>query len=332
MLDLTHWQKGVIVRPSMTEEDTTKEGKGLTSNGHDMLMQYRCCGRVQDVSAALTAVAIGSDSRQAYLQMLTINLDDEREGDADETFATMVRTLRLHEGHDSFEVRPADARLIHFPEGATCAPDKRIMFENGPEEVGPSDWGRVEWAVLRAELDAISKLAAALKLWAVFGSVYQLTPPHRPHNSLYAISDREALVARYGERMLSNTKVSFMYSPGKVPVTFGVDGIRFGCALGMEAHYPEIFTEYERLEADCVLFSTTGETLAAAPAFVVEALGHAASNTYWASYSAHAPQSLAAPSSIAAPDGRWAALCEAAGAPSLAVTDIAIDRDNPARP
>jgi hypothetical protein len=27
----------------------------------------------------------------------------------------------------------------------------------------------------------------------------------------------------------------------------------------MESHYPEIFIEYERLDVDCVLFSTTGE-------------------------------------------------------------------------
>ena len=230
------------------------------------------------------------------------------------------------------QAHKAGARLVHFPEGATCAPNKRIMSENGPGEVGPSDWGRFEWAVLREELEAVGKLAKELKLWAVFGSVHQLTPPHRPHSSLYVISDRGALVTRYDERMLSNTKISFMYSPGKVPVTFDVDGVRFGCALGMEAHFPEIFTEYERLEVDCVLFSTTGETPSAAPAFAAEVLGHAASNTYWVSYSAHAPQNVAAPSGIAAPNGQWAALCQAGGAPSIAVTDITIDRDNPARP
>ena len=166
----------------------------------------------------------------------------------------------------------------------------------------------------------------------VFGSVHRLTPPHRPHNSLYVISDRGELVTRYDERMLSNTKISFMYSPGKLPVTFDIDGIRFGCALGMESHYPEMFAEYERLEADCVLFSTTGETPLAAPAFAAEVLGNAASNTYWVSYSAHAPQSVAAPSGIAAPNGQWVAACSADGTPDITVADIIIDRQNPARP
>ena len=50
-----------------------------------------------------------------------------------------------------------------------------------------------------------------------------------------------------------------MYSPGSDPITFVVDGYRFGCALGMESHFPEVFSEYERLDVDCVLFSSTGE-------------------------------------------------------------------------
>ena len=178
------------------------------------------------------------------------------------------------------EAYEAGAQLVHFPEGATCAPNKRIMSGTGPNEIGPSDSDRFEYATLREELEAISNLASDLKLWTVFGSVHQLTPPHRPHNSLYVVSDRGEVVTRYDERLLSNTKISFMYTPGKNPVTFEVDGVRFGCALGMETHYPEIFIEYQRLDVDCVLFSTTGESPSAAPAFAAEVLGHAASNTY----------------------------------------------------
>jgi predicted amidohydrolase len=226
----------------------------------------------------------------------------------------------------------AGARLVHFPEGATCSPNKRIMSTTGPREIGRSDWSRVQWMVLREELDVTRELARALRLWTVFGSVHQLTQPHRPHNSLYVVSDRGELVTRYDERMLSNTKVSFMYTPGKIPVTFEIDGLRFGCALGMETHYPEIFVEYERLDVDCVLFSTTGETPINAPAFAAEVQGHAASNACWVSFSAHAPQSLAAPAAIAAPDGRWAARCPADGTPAIVVFDISSDPGDPARP
>ncbi|MGV1801930.1 carbon-nitrogen hydrolase family protein [Agrobacterium vitis] len=230
------------------------------------------------------------------------------------------------------EAHNAGARLIHFPEGATCWPNKRIMSEIGPKEIGPSDWTRFEWGVLRQELEAIQRCAKQLKLWTVFGSVHQLTLPHRPHNSLYVVSDHGELVTRYDERLLSNTKISFMYSPGKLPVTFEVDGLRFGCAVGMEAHYPEIFIEYEKLDVDCVLFSTAGDSPSGANAFGAEVLGHAASNTYWVSYSTLAPQSTAVPSGIAAPDGEWIVQCATNGLPAIAIADIKTNPESLARP
>ena len=226
----------------------------------------------------------------------------------------------------------AGARLVHFPEGATCSPHKRVMSRKGLKEIGPSDWSRFQWSVLHDELETTRRLARELELWTVFGSVHPLTLPHRPYNSLYVVSDQGQLVTRYDERMLSNTKISFMYSPGKIPITFQVDGMRFGCAPGMETHYPEIFIEYEGRDVDCVLFSTTGESPAVAPAFAAEVLGHAASNSFWISYAAHAPQSATVPSGVAAPDGQWAARCPAGGAPSLAIVDVKTDPGHPARP
>jgi predicted amidohydrolase len=230
------------------------------------------------------------------------------------------------------QAHEAKARLVHFPEGATCFPNKRIMSVNGPEKVGPSDWGRFEWAVLREELEATKQHARELRLWTVFGSVHQLTLPHRPHNSLYVVSDRGELATRYDERMLSNTKISFMYTPGSMPVTFEIDDVRFGCALGMESHFPEIFIEYERLDVDCVLFSTTGGINPDDLTFAAETLGHAASNSYWVSFSVPAQNSTTAPAGIAAPAGHWAARCAADGTPSIAVVDIHINAGDPRRP
>ncbi|MDK1493049.1 carbon-nitrogen hydrolase family protein [Sinorhizobium sp. 7-81] len=244
--------------------------------------------------------------------------DDPRNTAALRTSGLEMRRL-MRQAHE------AGARLVHFPEGATCSPNKRIMSSNGPEQIGASDWRRFEWTVLREELEATRKLARQLGLWTIVGSVHQLTPPHRPHNSLYVISDRGEVVTRYDERMLSNTKVLFMYTPGSTPVTFEVDGVRFGCALGMESHFPEIFIEYERLAVDCVLFSTTGGSINDL-AFAAEAQGHAASNRYWISFSVLARRGLTAPSGIVGPGGQWGAQCAADGAPSIAVVDI---NDNP---
>ncbi len=158
----------------------------------------------------------------------------------------------------------------------------------------------------------------------MLGSVHRLTPPHRPHNSMYVISDRGELVTRYDERLLSNTKLSFMYTPGSGPVTFEVDGLRFGCAMGIEVHFPEVFAEYERLDVDGVLFSTAGpgQTSGGAAAFATEAQAHAAANSLWVSFAMAAQHSVAAPAGTIAPDGRWAAQCPGDGHPAVAIIDI----------
>jgi predicted amidohydrolase len=217
----------------------------------------------------------------------------------------------------------AGARIIHFPEGATCSPHKRIMSVTGPAEVGPADWGRGDWQVLRQELAAIARLAGELRLWAVLVSVHTLTPPRRPHNSMYVISDQGELVTRYDERLLSSTKLSFMYTPGSGPVTFEVDGLRFGCAMGIEVHFPEVFAEYERLDVDGVLISTgPGQTTGGTAAFATQAQAHAATNSLWVSFAMAAPHSAAAPAGAIAPDGRWAAQCPGDGHPAVAIADI----------
>jgi predicted amidohydrolase len=212
------------------------------------------------------------------------------------------------------------ARVLHLPEGALCAPHKAIMSSTGADPVGPADWTRADWDVLRDELTTTAALAGELGLWTVVGSVHQLTPPHRPHNSLYVLSDRGQVITRYDERMLSKTKVSYLYAPGTEPVTFTVDGVRFGCALGMEVHFPELFGDYERQNVDYVLFSSTGEPDGAV--FATEAVAHAATNGYWVSFAVLAEHSRPAPSGLAGPDGRWLARCPSDGAAAVVIADL----------
>ncbi|RSM50807.1 carbon-nitrogen hydrolase family protein [Amycolatopsis balhimycina DSM 5908] len=222
------------------------------------------------------------------------------------------------------EAHEAGAALVHFPEGVTCSPHKRVMSVEGPDKVGPADWNRFEWNVLRQELAAIAEAARELRLWTVLGSVHRLTPPHRPHNSLYVISDRGEVVTRYDERMLSNTKVTHMYTPGSAPVTFGIDGLRFGLLLGMEVHFPELFIEYERLDVDCVLFSTAGPGRQTDDgSFATQAQAHAATNSYWVSYAGPAQDAVSgAPSGVISPAGRWVARCIEDGKPSMTIVDL----------
>lgn len=238
--------------------------------------------------------------------------EDPRDVDVLHESGSQVRALMR-------EASALGARIVHFPEGAICFPHKLIMSVDGPDAVGPADWDRCQWPVLQAELAAIGELARELRLWTVIAAVHRLTEPNRPHNSLYVISDRGEVVTRYDERLLSNTKVSYLYAPGSSPVTFDVGGVRFGCLLGMEIHYPELFAEYEKLDVDCVLFSTTGISPGNA---AVQAQGHAAVNSYWVSFSVPTQHSTTAPSGIIAPNGEWLERCPADGSPSVAVVDL----------
>jgi len=251
--------------------------------------------------------------------------DDPRDRAALGAAGDALRLL-LREAHEG------GARLVHFPEGATCSPNKRIMSSTGALEVGPSDWDRFAWDVVGDELRATADLCAELGIWAVVGSVHPLTPPHRPHNSLYVIDDRGSVVTRYDERMLSNTKLLFMYTPGSTPVTFEVDGVRFGLSMGMEVHYPELFLEYERLDVDCVLFSTIGMPADEHGVFAAEARAHAATNSFWVSYAVTAQDSVHAPSGVVSPQGTWVRRGPQQDGAALVIVDVDDREENLARP
>lgn len=216
------------------------------------------------------------------------------------------------------EAHASGARLAQFPEGAVVYPGKYVMSSAGPTTLAEADWTRMHWDVMRAEAEAVAVLAAQLGLWTVFGSLHPLTPPRRPHNSLYIISPNGAVVTRYDKRFLSHTEVTWMYTPGTEPVVFEAEGFRFGCALCIEAHFPEIFAEYEQLDADCVLLSVMVDD----PVRPVIAQAYAALYSYWVGYSTPAQYSCTAPAGIAAPGGRWIARCPANGQPAIIVADL----------
>ncbi len=138
------------------------------------------------------------------------------------------------------------ARLIQFPEGALSGYAKNPI----------QSWEEVDWTDVKDELNWIMRLAKQLQLWVVLGSAHPLTPPNRPHNSLYIVSDRGELVTRYDKRICSYTETTTFYSPGTEAITFDVDGIRFGCLICIEINFPTLFIEYGELGIDCLLLSS----------------------------------------------------------------------------
>jgi predicted amidohydrolase len=237
--------------------------------------------------------------------------DDPADAGALRESGAQIRAL-MRDAHRS------GATLAQFPEGALVYPGKRVVSSAGPAVLAEADWTRADWDVMRTEAEAIAGLAGQLGLWTVFGSLHPLTPPRRPHNSLYVIAPDGAVVTRYDKRFLSNTEVSWMYTPGTEPVVFEAAGLRFGCALCIEVHFPELFADYERLDADCVLVSVMVDD----PVRPVIAQAYAALHNYWVGYSAPAQYSRSAPAGIVAPGGRWIARCPANGQPAITVADL----------
>ncbi|WP_374573101.1 carbon-nitrogen hydrolase family protein [Phenylobacterium sp.] len=210
----------------------------------------------------------------------------------------------------------AGARLAHFPEGAATG------YPSGPAKTALAGWP-LDWALVRRELEATAELAGELGLWVVVGAAHPLEPPHRPHNSLYVISDQGRLVARYDKRRLSFGEVNDWFTPGFDPLTVDIDGFRFGFALCLEINFPDLFMAYEQMDADAVLVSSFSRD----PIFGVLAQGHAAANNMWLSFATPAQCSSAFPSGVVGPHGYWLAQAPGHGAQALAIVDL--DRNAP---
>jgi predicted amidohydrolase len=187
------------------------------------------------------------------------------------------------------EAAAGGARLIQFPEGMLSGYAKNPI----------QDWAEVSWPVVREELEQVLALAAELNLWVVLGSAHPLTPPHWPHNSLYIISDQGQLVNRYDERYCSFTETTRFYTPGTEPVTFDVDGFRFGCVVCVEINFPHLFMEYDRLGVDCLLLSSYPID----QIFYLKARAHAAIHNYWIALSVPAECAGLMMSGLIGPDG-----------------------------
>ncbi|MEJ3741685.1 carbon-nitrogen hydrolase family protein [Actinomycetes bacterium KLBMP 9797] len=222
-----------------------------------------------------------------------------------------VRAL-MRQAHDQ------GARLVHFPEGAISG------YPGSPQAKQALAGWNVDWAEVREQVAQTATLAADLGVWAVIGANHRLTPPNRPHNSLYIISDRGTVVARYDKRYLSYTEITDWYTPGFDPVTFDVDGFRFGCALCIEVNFPELWLEQGALDVDCVLFSTFSED----PIFDILARGYAAAHGFWVSVAVPAQCSAAMPSGVLGPHGYRLASAATDLQPGIVCVDL--DRDDPA--
>ena len=176
-----------------------------------------------------------------------------------------------------------------------------------------------DWAGVADELGTVKALAKELGLWTAIGCNHR-NEGRRPFNSVYVISDQGEIAARYDKRLCSFNEISNYFSAGFEPVVIEVGGFRFGVTICIEAGFPELFMEYERLGVDAVLFASAG----VGESFRIMLQGHAAANCLWIPVSTRARDG--ALTGVVGPDGQW---MEQVGAPAPGLVVVELDRNDP---
>jgi predicted amidohydrolase len=136
------------------------------------------------------------------------------------------------------------ARVAHFPEGAL----------SGYAGTDFETFTGYDWDTLARATGSIAQLARELGIWVVAGSAHRFSDTSAPHNSLYVISDRGDITARYDKRFLSSTDAEH-YSPGSHFTTWDIDGIRCGALICYDYRFPELSRHYVTLGAQLMFHS-----------------------------------------------------------------------------
>jgi predicted amidohydrolase len=134
------------------------------------------------------------------------------------------------------EAKAGGAEVAHFPEAC-------LSGYAGSDLPSHAD---TDWHRLASALEEVLALAASLRLWVALGSAHRLTPPNKPHNSLYIIDDRGRIIDRYDKRFLSGdpsgtTGDLAHYSPGSHFSVFDIKGVRCGALICVDCRYPELY-------------------------------------------------------------------------------------------
>ena len=193
------------------------------------------------------------------------------------------------------QAKDQGATLVHFCEGALSGYTKQSLV----------NVASIDFVSIKKEIKDIQNSCSVLDIWAVIGSAHQLSNEHKPHNSLYIISNQGEIVNRYDKRKCSQNEIDNWYTPGFDSCVFEVSNITFGCALCIEIQFPEIFIEAEKQNVDCLLFSSYSKE----KMFGIQAQAYAATNNYWLSMSVPANESSEQASQFIGPNGEIVGSC-----------------------
>jgi predicted amidohydrolase len=166
-----------------------------------------------------------------------------------------------------------------------------------------------DWDLLRGRTQEIIQLAGQLKLWLAMGSMHQLTPPNKPHNSLYLISAKGRIEDRYDKRFCTQGDLGY-YTPGGRFVTFEINGVRCSLLICFDLRFCEIYRAIKKLGVQCILqsFYNANSGMNIHSHIMRQTMqAHAAANYFWVSMANTSGPKSPYPSCFIQPDGRIAA-------------------------
>jgi predicted amidohydrolase len=197
------------------------------------------------------------------------------------------------------KARDAGADIVHFSE---CA----LSGYAGPNH---NTLDGYDWDFLRQRTQEIMTLEKELKLWVALGSMHQLTPPNKPHNSLYLINPNGLIEDRYDKRFCTEGDLAY-YTPGNRFVTFEINGVRCSLLICFDLRFGEIYRELKKLGVQCIFqsFYNAGTGLNIHSHIMRQTMQcHAAANYFWISMANASGPKSPYPSCFIQPDGRIAA-------------------------
>jgi predicted amidohydrolase len=146
--------------------------------------------------------------------------------------------------------REQGADVAHFPEACL----------SGYAGADLESYEGFDWKLLHECTHQLIALAGALELWTILGSTHQLSAPHKPHNSLYIISDKGQLIDRYDKRFCwgdvsEQTGDLAHYTSGNHLSIFAIKGVHCGALICNDYRYPELYRAYKRRGVQLMLHS-----------------------------------------------------------------------------
>jgi predicted amidohydrolase len=192
--------------------------------------------------------------------------------------------------------KQAQAEIVHFSE---CALSGYV----GTDFPSFDDY---DWEQLERETRGVMKLAGELGLWVVLGSTHRLTPPNKPHNSLYVINARGKLVDRYDKRFGTPGDLRRLTS-GNRSVTFKLNGVTCALLICFDLRFPELYRELYKLGVQCV-FQSFYNARQSGPSVHTHIMRQtmqcrAATNHFWVSMANSSGRYAPYPSCFIQPDG-----------------------------